>query len=53
MKEAGKREYLHLETYDKQVMTALIASTKVMGEDRLEVSWKYGDVYEKILGKMQ
>ena len=47
------QEYLHLETYDKQVMAALIASAKVMGEDRLEVAWKYGDVYEKILGEMQ
>lgn len=62
VEEAGKREYreafriqeyLHLETYDKQVMAALIASAKVMGEDRLEVVWKYGDVYEKILGEMQ
>lgn len=62
VEEAGKREYreafrireyLHLETYDKQVMASLIASAKVMGEDRLEVAWKYGDVYEKILGEMQ
>lgn len=62
VEEAGKREYreafriqeyLHLETYDKQVMAALIASAKVMGEDRLEVDWKYGDVFEKILGEMQ
>jgi len=62
VEEAGKREYreafrireyLHLETYDKQVMASLIASAKVMGEDRLEVVWKFGDVYEKILGEMQ
>ncbi len=38
---------------DKAVMASLIESAKVMGEDRLEVAWKYGDVYEKILGEMQ
>ncbi|MBD5544595.1 MAG: recombinase family protein [Lachnospiraceae bacterium] len=62
VEEAGKREYreafriqeyLHLETYDKQVMASLIASAKVMGEGRMEVAWKYGDVYKKILGEMQ
>lgn len=62
VEEAGKREYreafriqeyLHLETYDKQVMAALIASAKVLGEDRLEVTWKYGDIYEKILSEIQ
>ncbi len=62
VEEAGKREcreafrireYLHLETFDKAVMASLIESAKVMGEDRLEVTWKYGDVYEKILGEMQ
>ena len=47
------REYLHLEGYDKRVMASLIESAKVMGEDRLEVVWKFGDVYEKILGEMQ
>ena len=41
------REYLHLEGYDKRVMASLIESVKVMGEDRLEVVWKFGDVYEK------
>lgn len=60
MEEAGKREYweafrirdyLHLETYDKRMMVSLIASVKVMGEDRLEVTWKYRDIYEKILMK--
>lgn len=60
MEEAGKREYreafrirdcLHLETYDKRMMASLIASVKVMGEDRLEVTWKYRDFYEKILMK--
>ena len=30
-----------------------IQSAKVMGKDRLEVNWKYGDDYEKILGKIQ
>jgi len=49
----GIKEYLHLETFDKAVMASLIESAKVMGEDRLEVTWKYGDVYEKILGEMQ
>lgn len=62
VEEAGKREYreafriqeyLHLESYDKRVMASLIASAKVMDEDRLEVAWKYGDVYEKILGEIQ
>lgn len=62
VEEVGKREYreafriqeyLHLESYDKRVMASLIASAKVMDEDRLEVTWKYGDVYEKILGEMQ
>lgn len=62
VEEAGKREYreafrireyLHLETFDKAVIASLIESAKVMGEDRLEVTWKYGDVYEKILGEMQ
>lgn len=47
------REYLHLEGYDKRVMASLIESAKVMGEDRLEVVWKFGDVYEKILGEMR
>jgi hypothetical protein len=32
---------------------SLIESAKVMGEDRLEVVWKFGDVYEKILGEMR
>lgn len=45
------REYLHLEGYDKRVMASLIESAKVMGEDRLEVVWKFGNVYEKILGE--
>ncbi len=49
----GIREYLHLEGYDKRVMASLIESAKVMGEDRLEVVWKFGDVYEKILGEMR
>lgn len=62
VEEAGKREYreafriqdyLHLETYDKRVMASLIASAKVMGEDRLEVTWKYGNIYEKILSEIQ
>lgn len=35
------------------MMASLIESAKVMGEDRLEVVWKFGDVYEKILGEMQ
>ena len=47
------REYLHLEGYDKRAMASLIESAKVMGEDRLEVVWKFGDVYEKILGEMR
>ena len=47
------REYLHLEGDDKQVMASLIESAKVMGEDRLEVVWKFGDVYEKILGEIR
>lgn len=47
------REYFHLEGYDKRVMASLIESAKVMGENRLEVVWKFWDVYEKILGEMQ
>lgn len=47
------REYLHLEGYDKRVMASLIESAKVIGEDRLEVVWIFGDVYEKILGEMR
>ena len=42
-----------LEGYDKRVMVSLIESAKVMGEDGLEVVWKFGDVYEKILGEMR
>lgn len=62
VEEAGQREYreafrigeyLHLEGYDKRVVASLIESAKVMGEDRLEVVWKFGDVYEKILGEMR
>ena len=49
----GIKEYLHLERFDKTVMASLIESAKVMGEDRLEVTWKHQDVYEKILGEMQ
>ena len=48
----GIKDYLHLEEYDKTVMASLIASAKVMGEDRLEVTWKHQDVYEKILGEI-
>lgn len=47
------REYFHLEEYNKRVMASLIESAKVMGEDRLQVVWKFGDVYEKILGEMR
>ena len=47
------REYLQLEGYDKRVMASLIESAKVMREERLEVVWKFGDVYEKILGEMR
>lgn len=49
----GIKEYLHLEQFDKAVMASLIESAKVMGEDRLEVTWKHQDIYEKILGEMQ
>lgn len=49
----GIKGYLHLEQFDKAVMAFLIESEKVMGEDRLEVTWKHQDVYEKILGEMQ
>lgn len=52
-KAFGIKEYLHLEQFDKAVMASLIESAKVMGEDRLEVTWKHQDVYEKILGEMQ
>lgn len=49
----GIRDYIHLEEYDKSIMASLIAGAKVMGEDCMEVTWKYQDVYEKILGEMQ
>ena len=42
-----------MEGYDNRMMASLIESVKVMGEDRLEVVWKFGDVYEKILGEMR
>lgn len=47
------KEYLNLEKFDKAVMASLIESAKVIGEDKMEVTWKYQDVYEKILGEMQ
>ncbi len=34
-------------------MASLIESAKVIGEDKMEVTWKYQDVYEEILGEMQ
>lgn len=37
----------------RRIIFTLIESAKVMGEDRLEVVWKFGDVYEKILGEMR
>lgn len=46
------KEYLHLETFDKAVMASLISSAKVMGEECLEVEWKYQDIYEKIFAAM-
>ena len=49
----GIKEYLHLEQFDKAVMASLIESAKVMGEDRLEVTWKHQDIYEKSLDEMQ
>lgn len=49
----GIKEYLYLEQFDKAVMASLIESAEVMGEDRLEVTWKHQDVYERILGEMQ
>lgn len=49
----GIKEYLYLEQFDKAVMASLIESAKVMGEDRLEVTWKHQDIYEKILDEMQ
>lgn len=48
----GIKDFLHLEEYDKTVMASLIASAKVMGEGRLEVTWKHQDVYEKILSEI-
>lgn len=49
----GIKDFLLLEEYDKTVMASLIVSAKVMGEDRLEVTWKHQDVYEKILSEIQ
>lgn len=34
-------------------MASLIESAKVIGKNRLEVTWKHQDVYEKILAEMQ
>ena len=45
--------YAGLETFDKGVIASLISSAKVMGEDRLEVTWKYQDIYEKIFANIQ
>lgn len=59
--DAGRREnqeafqigkYVNMESYDKRVMASLISSAKVIGEDCMEVTWKYQDVYEKILLNM-
>ena len=47
------KEYLNLEKFGKAVMASLIESAKVIGEDKMEVTWKYQDVYEEILGEMQ
>ena len=47
------KEYLILEKFGKAVMASLIESAKVIGEDKMEVTWKYQDVYEEILGEMQ
>lgn len=44
----GIREYLYLDVFDKRVMASLISKAELVGEDRLEVEWKYRDVYEKI-----
>lgn len=41
-------EYAGLETFDKGVIASLISSAKVLGEDRMEVTWKHQDIYEKI-----
>lgn len=49
----GIKEYLYLERIDKAVVASLIESAKVIGENRLEVTWKHQDVYEKILAEMQ
>lgn len=37
-------EYAGLETLDKGVIASLISSAAVMGEDRLEVTWKHQDI---------
>lgn len=42
-------KYVEMEFYDKKVMASLISSAKVIREDCMEVTWKYQDVYEKIL----
>ena len=41
-------EYAGLETFDKGVIASLISSAKVLAEDRMEVTWKHQDIYEKI-----
>lgn len=46
------KKYLNLESFDKTVMTSLIVSAKVMGEDSLEVEWKHHDIYEKIFADL-
>ena len=42
------KKYIHLEKYDKAVMAALILKAEVVDENRLNVVWKYQDIYEKI-----
>lgn len=45
------KDYLHLDDFEKRVIASLISSARVMGEDCLEVTWKYGNVYEKFLAE--
>lgn len=42
------KKYIHLEKYDKAVMAALITKAEVLDENRVNVTWKHQDIYEKI-----
>lgn len=42
------KNYIYLEKYDKAVMATLITKAEVLDENRVNVTWKHQDIYEKI-----